>query len=301
MFDGSVPWSLGVGGGERSWRALGAPKRLWPGGLVVIDGVIVVAVGGRGASCGRLRACGSRRLPLRPQRGGWRACTQAAGSGWVGGGGGNYMAPLRADLVGSGGEGRRGAAVIAFCARPGQGPAMPEVVWVGVRGGGNSSRQLHLGAARAAPGFPGVFEGACAGHWAGWVYRGPWGSLQCLCAGCRVWGVVRGVRRVGPWRACAVDWAGGGGSCRGARGCTRWWACVGSRVGSGGGGAGARIALGGCYVGVCVRLQRRACVVCCRPGGLEEKLAVFCGRGKDFADECAYLVHLLVSGAKRVC
>ena len=45
MFDGSVPWSLGVGGGERSWRALGAPKRLWPGGFVVIDGVFVVAVG----------------------------------------------------------------------------------------------------------------------------------------------------------------------------------------------------------------------------------------------------------------
>ena len=45
MFDGSVPWSLGVGGGERSWRAFGAPKRLWPGGFVVIDGVFVVAVG----------------------------------------------------------------------------------------------------------------------------------------------------------------------------------------------------------------------------------------------------------------
>ena len=45
MFDGSVPWSLGVGGGERSWRALGAPKRLWRDGFVVIDGVFVVAVG----------------------------------------------------------------------------------------------------------------------------------------------------------------------------------------------------------------------------------------------------------------
>ena len=56
-----------------------------------------------------------------------------------------------------------------------------------------------------------------------------------------------------------------------------------------------------CCVGVCVHLQRRACAVCCRPGGLEEKLAVFCGCGKDFADERAYLVHLLVSGGKRVC
>ena len=45
MFDGSVSWSLGVGGGEQSWRALGAPKRLWPGGFVVIDGVFEVAVG----------------------------------------------------------------------------------------------------------------------------------------------------------------------------------------------------------------------------------------------------------------
>ena len=45
MFDGSVPWSAGVGGGERSWRALGAPKRLWSDGFVVIDGVFVVAVG----------------------------------------------------------------------------------------------------------------------------------------------------------------------------------------------------------------------------------------------------------------
>ena len=58
---------------------------------------------------------------------------------------------------------------------------------------------------------------------------------------------------------------------------------------------------GVCCFGVCVRLQRRACVVSCRPGGLEEKLAVFCSRGKDFADELAYLVHLLVSGGKRVC
>ena len=45
MFDGSVPWSVGVGGGERSWRALGAPKGLWPDGFVVIDGVFVHAVG----------------------------------------------------------------------------------------------------------------------------------------------------------------------------------------------------------------------------------------------------------------
>ena len=56
-----------------------------------------------------------------------------------------------------------------------------------------------------------------------------------------------------------------------------------------------------CCVAVCVRSQRRAWVVSCRPGGLEEKLAVFCCRGKDFADELAYLVDLLVSGGKGVC
>ena len=48
-------------------------------------------------------------------------------------------------------------------------------------------------------------------------------------------------------------------------------------------------------VGVCVRSPRRACVASCRPGGLEEKLAVFCCRGKNFADELAYLVDLLVT------
>ena len=85
------------------------------------------------------------------------------------------------------------------------------------------------------------------------------------------------------------------------RGCARWWACVGLRVGSKGGGAWAGIARGGCCVGVCFPSQRRACVGSCRPGGLEEKLAVFCGRGKDFADELAYWVHLLVSGGKSVC
>ena len=56
-----------------------------------------------------------------------------------------------------------------------------------------------------------------------------------------------------------------------------------------------------CCVGVCVRSQRRACVDSCRPGGLEEKLAVLCCRGKDFADKLAYLVDLLVSGGKGVC
>ena len=58
---------------------------------------------------------------------------------------------------------------------------------------------------------------------------------------------------------------------------------------------------GACCVGACVGSQRRVCVVSCRPGGLQEKLAVFCRRGKDFAHEVAYLVDLLISGAKGVC
>ena len=83
----------------------------------------------------------------------------------------------------------------------------------------------------------------------------------------------------------------------GARHSERLWAagCVAWGEGQGRGLRG-----GFCLVGVCVRLQRRACVVSCRPGSFE-KLAVFYGRGKDLADEHAYLVHLLVSGGKRVC
>ena len=111
---------------------------------------------------------------------------------------------------------------------------------------------------------------------------------------------MRGVRWERRWRASVVFWAGGGGLCRGTWDCARWLACVGRRLGRGGGGAGAGIGGGVCCVGVCVRLQWRAAVVSCRPCGLEEKLAVFCGRGKDLADEGAFLVHLLGRGGKRV-
>ena len=80
----------------------------------------------------------------------------------------------------------------------------------------------------------------------------------------------------------AVRWGvGREGQGRGLSGGVWGWVCV-------------------CCVGVCVRLQRGDCVVTCRPGGLEEMLAVFCGRGQDFADERACFVNLLVSGGKRV-
>ena len=84
--------------------------------------------------------------------------------------------------------------------------------------GGNSSRGLHLGAGGAGSGFSGMLPGGVCGPLGGWACRGSWGCPCWVCAGCRVWGVVRGVRRVGPWRSCAVVGAGRGGPCRGARG-----------------------------------------------------------------------------------
>ena len=88
--------------------------------------------------------------------------------------------------------------------------------------------------------------------------------------------------------------AGPGGARDGWRVWVPGWAARGE-------GHGRGLRGGVCCVGVCVRWQRRACVVTCRPGGLEEKLAVFCCRGKEFADKLAYLVDLLVSGGKGVC
>ena len=207
--------------------------------------------------------------------------------GWLWGPG-RDLAAQRADLVGSGGGWRRGALAFSFWASLGRGPAMCEAVWVGVRGGEQFARAAFGGWGGVGLGFLRCARGACAGNWAGWACRGAWGSPRWVCAGCRVWGMVRGVRRVHPWRACAVVWAGGGCQCRGARGARdggRVW--VSGRAARGEGhGRGLRV--GVCCVGVCVRSQRRACVVSCRPGGLEEKLAVFRCRGKDFAEELAY-------------
>ena len=104
MFDGSVPWSVGVGGGGRSWRALGAPKRLWSDGFVVIDGFFVVAVGVSaeeggewpwgGGKCGadapldgRLEFFGARRvagcaLADAGLDGSFKACLRRGGGCW---------------------------------------------------------------------------------------------------------------------------------------------------------------------------------------------------------------------------
>ena len=55
----------------------------------------------------------------------------------------------------------------------------------------------------------GCVRGAWAGHWVGWACRGARGSSRRVCVGCRVWGAVKGVRRVGVWGACAGVRAGG--------------------------------------------------------------------------------------------
>ena len=90
-------------------------------------------------------------------------------------------------------------------------------------------------------GLLGCVRGAWAGHWVGWACCGAWSSSRRVCVGCRVWGLVRAVRRVGVWRACAGVRAGGGGPCHGAWGCARWWACLGLRLSSERGGAWAGI------------------------------------------------------------
>ena len=165
-------------------------------------------------------------------------CRLGAG-GW---GPGRDLAARRADLVGSGGGGRRGAVASSFLAWLGRVLQCVRLRELG-SAGGNSSRRLHSGAgAGVGLGLLGCARGACAGHWVGCACRGARGFPRWVYAGCQVWGVVRGVSRVGLWRACAGVRAGVGGPCRGARGCARWWACVGLRVSSEGGGAWAGIA-----------------------------------------------------------
>ena len=68
--------------------------------------------------------------------------------------------PWRADLVGSGGGGRRGAVAFSFWARLCLGPAMCEVVWVGVRGG----EQFAWAAFRGRGGWAWVLWGVCGGR-----------------------------------------------------------------------------------------------------------------------------------------
>ena len=206
--------------------------------------------------------------------------------------------PIWSPAVGEGGVGLRsspsglGWAGVLQCVR----------FWGLASAGGDSSRGLHSGAGGGGPGFSGVCAGGvCEPQGRVGV---PWGvglpsvgvcGLSSVAGGeaCPAGGAVAGVC------CCLGGW--GRPMWRGL-GLRAMVGVCGSPGGQqGGAGAWAGIARGGCCVGVCVRSQRCACVVSCRPGSLEEKLAVFCGRGKDFADELAYMVHSLVSGGKRVC
>ena len=62
------------------------------------------------------------------------------------------------------------------------------------------------------------------------------------------------------------------------------------------------VSVGGCGTGFACVVSM--CVPACSGAPVwslvGRAVAVFCGRGKDFADEIAYLVHLLVSAGKRV-
>ena len=164
--------------------------------------------------------------------------------------------------------------------------------------GGNSSRGLHSGAGGVGPGSSGVCAGALCGRLGGvGVPRGVGLPSVCVC----------GLPGVGGGEGCPV-----GVSVAGVCWCSGRWGKPVSR------GPGVRAMVGvcgspgeqregrgiggdcaaGCAVSVCVSDRDGACVVSCRPGGSEEKPAVFCCRGKDFADELPYLVDLLVSCGK---
>ena len=124
--------------------------------------------------------------------------------------------------------------------------------------GGNSSRVLHSGAGGVGLGPLGCVWGACAGHWEGWACRGARGSPRRVCVGCRVWGAVNGVRRVGVWRVCAGVRAGGGGPCRGARRVRAMVGVCGSPVEQREGGGMGGDCAAGCAVSVYVSACRGA-------------------------------------------
>ena len=115
-------------------------------------------------------------------------CRSGAG-GW---GPRRDLAAWRADLVGSGGGGRREAVAFFFWAWLGRSPAMCEVVWVGVRGG----EQFAWAAFRGRGGWPGS-SGVCAGG----VGR-PLGGV----------GVPQGARLLSAG-VCGLSSVGGGEGC----------------------------------------------------------------------------------------
>ena len=134
-------------------------------------------------------------------RAGWRAAASAAAtagriegmssgcnfSGGRLGGPGRDLAARRADLVGSGGGGRRGAVAFSFWAWLGPRPAMGEVVWVDVRGGG----QFAWAAFRGRGGWAWVFWGVCGGRGRATGWGGRAAGRRAPLGGC-VWVVECG-------------------------------------------------------------------------------------------------------------
>ena len=160
--------------------------------------------------------------------------------------------PEGADSVGSGGRGRRGAAVSAFWVRLGWAPAMGEGVWVGVRGGQQLAWAAFGGRGGPAWGFRGVCGvcvpvtgqvGCAVGGWAprsgclwlpgvgdgeGCSAGGSVASV-CGCMGGRGRPVSRGPGLRALVGVCAPqggEWGGGGtgGGCVGR--CGAGFACV---------------------------------------------------------------------------
>ena len=170
---------VGGGGGRRmSWRTLMRMRRrrkwwLFFGGCGLHCHAGGCGFVGRGGlRCGHCGEDGGHVFGLR------------VGGGWQEGPG-RALAAWRADPVGSGGRGRRGADISAFRASLGSAPAMREGVWFGVRGG-EQFAWAALGGGGWGLGFYGCVRGACAGLWAGRGCHGAWGSSQRVCVGCLV-------------------------------------------------------------------------------------------------------------------
>ena len=125
--------------------------------------------------------------------GSWAAASAAATAGRMEGmslgcnfGGGRMeglgrdLAARRADLVGSGGGGRRGAVASSFRAWLGRGPAICEVVWVGVHGG----EQFAWAAFRGRGGWAWVFWGVRGGRVRATGWRGRAAGRGAPLGGC---------------------------------------------------------------------------------------------------------------------
>ena len=215
------------------------------------------------------------------------------------------------------GAGGWGGPVVTWSAAAGEGgaglwPSSSGLGWAGVLQcvrlcglasvGGNSSRGLHSGAGGGEPGS----SGGCAGG-----VGGPLGGVSVprgaglLSAGvCGLWRLGCGEECRAGGCAASVCWCSGGWGRPVSRG-PRVRALVGVCGSPGeqreGRGMGWDCAVG-CVVSVYVSARRGPLAwPVVRRAVLEEKLAVFCSRGKDFVDELAYLVDLLVSGEKGVC